>query len=388
MNNNTPEKATILVVDDTPANLKLLQEMLQSKGYRVLASPDGKKSLNAAAKSPPDLILLDINMPEMNGFEVCERLKANELLKDIPILFISALTETTDKVKAFSVGGVDYISKPFQFEEVNARVETHLGIRALQRQLSAQNENLERLVAERTKELAKANERLLELGKIKDDFLGMISHELRTPANGVLGIAELIIDLCPASEDRTLYSNLFRESSLRMQNLIEDATMIACIEKVPMNSSTAISFSALQDEVQASLKEIQISMVQGIAGPVFLQGDRTLLKRAMETMILLATAFSRNKHKVQMAAVAEALTIRVRLSVDNLSLSEEQAADFFEIVSSVRSLSTAETLGLAPVVAHKIISAFGGAMRLVKGEDKTGYLEAILIREQDHILQE
>ena len=116
--------------------------MLQSKGYRVLASPDGKTALNAAAKSLPDLILLDINMPEMNGFEVCERLKANELLKDIPILFISALTETTDKVKAFSVGGVDYISKPFQFEEVNARVETHLKIRALQRQLGAQNENL------------------------------------------------------------------------------------------------------------------------------------------------------------------------------------------------------------------------------------------------------
>jgi CheY-like chemotaxis protein len=119
MNNNTPEKATILVVDDTPANLKLLQEMLQSKGYRVLASPDGKTALNAATKSPPDLILLDINMPEMNGFEVCERLKANELLKAIPILFISALTETTDKMKAFSVGGVDYISKPFQFWRQN-----------------------------------------------------------------------------------------------------------------------------------------------------------------------------------------------------------------------------------------------------------------------------
>ena len=191
------------------------------------------------------------------------------------------------------------------------------------------------------------------------------------------------------SEDRTLYSDLFRESSLRVLNLIEDATMIACIEQAPVNSSAAISFSALQDEVRTSLKEIQISLVKhGIMGPVFLQGDRTLLKRAMETMILLATAFSRDKHKVQIAAVADALTIRVRLSLDNLSLSEEQAADFFEIGSSVRSLSTAETMGLAPVVAHKIISAFGGAMRLVKGEEKTGYLEATLIREQDHVQQE
>ena len=103
--NRKPERTTIMVVDDRPANLNLLQEMLQAKGYRVLAFPDGKMALRAAAKSQPALILLDINMPEMNGFEVCERLKADKVLKEIPVLFISALSETTDKVKAFSVGG-------------------------------------------------------------------------------------------------------------------------------------------------------------------------------------------------------------------------------------------------------------------------------------------
>jgi PleD family two-component response regulator len=176
MNNNTPEKATILVVDDTPANLKLLHEMLQSKGYRVLASPDGKTALNAAAKSMPDLILLDINMPEMNGFEVCERLKANELLKDIPILFISALTETTDKVKAFSVGGVDYVSKPFQFEEVNARVETHL-------ELSRQK-----------RELQESYDKLRELETQRDGLVHMIVHDMRSPLMVTLGNLEMVQD--------------------------------------------------------------------------------------------------------------------------------------------------------------------------------------------------
>jgi DNA-binding response OmpR family regulator len=134
------ESTNIMVVDDTQANLKLLQEMLQAKGYQVLTFLCGATALKAAAKNPPDLILLDINMPEMNGFEVCERLKADEVLKDIPVIFISALTETADKVKAFAVGGVDYITKPFQFEEVNARVETHLRLRRLQLELQALNE--------------------------------------------------------------------------------------------------------------------------------------------------------------------------------------------------------------------------------------------------------
>ena len=112
-----------MVVDDTPENLKLLETMLLDRGYRVQAFPRGELALNAASRNPPDLILLDITMPGMNGYEVCERLKADPRLQDIPVIFISGLAETTDKVKAFSTGGVDYVTKPIQFEEVEARVE-------------------------------------------------------------------------------------------------------------------------------------------------------------------------------------------------------------------------------------------------------------------------
>jgi putative two-component system response regulator len=119
----------ILIVDDTPANLTLLSGLLRERGHRVRPVPSGKLALKAVESDPPDLILLDINMPEMNGFEVCERLKIDRRFRDIPVLFISALTETLDKVKAFNSGGVDYITKPFQFEEVEARVSTHLELR-------------------------------------------------------------------------------------------------------------------------------------------------------------------------------------------------------------------------------------------------------------------
>ena len=157
----TKRQASILVVDDTPANLQVLAGMLKDRGYKVRPVPSGKLALLAAQRDPPDLILLDINMPEMNGYEVCERLKADEKLQGIPVIFISALTEQLDKVKAFALGGVDYITKPFQMEELHARVETHLKLHGLQRQLEETNRRLEN-VNRRIKRDLKAAARIQE----------------------------------------------------------------------------------------------------------------------------------------------------------------------------------------------------------------------------------
>jgi response regulator RpfG family c-di-GMP phosphodiesterase len=150
----------VMIVDDNPANLKLLQDMLEQQGYDVRSFPGGRLALEAAARNLPDLILLDINMPEMNGYEVCERLKSNEELSSVPVIFLSALDEIEDKVKGFRSGGVDYICKPFQFEEVRARVETHLKLHELRQALKLQNDHLEELVSERTKELEIAVEHI------------------------------------------------------------------------------------------------------------------------------------------------------------------------------------------------------------------------------------
>jgi len=140
-------KGSILIVDDTPANLRLLSQMLAGRGYQVRPVPDGQLALAATRAEPPDLILLDIRMPEMDGYEVCQHLKADAQTSDIPIIFISALDAAQDKVRAFTVGGVDYITKPFHVEEVLARVETHLALRELQRQLQDANKKLEQELA-------------------------------------------------------------------------------------------------------------------------------------------------------------------------------------------------------------------------------------------------
>jgi signal transduction histidine kinase len=144
-----PSKGNILIVDDTLANLQVLTQMLTERGYKIRPANSGNIALKSVQSTLPDLILLDIQMPEMDGYEVCEKLKADNKTSDIPVIFISALSDVFDKVKAFSVGGVDYVTKPFQAEEVLARVETHLKLHRLRQELvqSEKMASLGRLVA-------------------------------------------------------------------------------------------------------------------------------------------------------------------------------------------------------------------------------------------------
>lgn len=151
MNSNPAKipKGNILVVDDKPDNLRLLSSLLSQQGYKVRSVINGEMALTACNAAPPDILLLDINMPGMNGYKVCQELKANEKTKDIPVIFISALDDVLDKVEAFALGGADYIIKPFEVEEVLARIENQLTIRRLQKQLQAQNERLKQEICDR-----------------------------------------------------------------------------------------------------------------------------------------------------------------------------------------------------------------------------------------------
>jgi diguanylate cyclase (GGDEF)-like protein len=163
------DESNILIVDDTPENLTVLRLMLKEHGYRARPALSGEIALKAAQVDIPDLILLDIMMPGMNGFEVCKKLKANEVTCDIPVLFFSALNETEDKVKGFKAGGVDFITKPFHTEEVLARVETHLTLRHLHKNVQKKNIQLQNEIEERKrveKALEKANRELEQLASL------------------------------------------------------------------------------------------------------------------------------------------------------------------------------------------------------------------------------
>jgi putative two-component system response regulator len=181
---NDESVATIMVVDDTPANLRLLETMLRRQGHRVVAFPSSPLALAAARRNPPDLVLLDIMMPEMDGFEVCRRLKEDARLAGIPVLFISALDDQKNKVRAFSEGGVDFVTKPFHEEEVLARVDTHLSMCRMRRQLIAHNSFLEELVEEKLREISDSRLATLlavsKLAEYRDNETGRHIERTRT----------------------------------------------------------------------------------------------------------------------------------------------------------------------------------------------------------------
>lgn len=207
----------IMIVDDTPQNLRLLCDMLKSRGYSVRPAPSGKIALHAAAEDPPDLILLDINMPDMDGYEVCRRLKEDERLREIPVLFISALYEIEDKVRAFNAGGLDYVAKPFQFEEVDARVKTHLELRRLQVELKKHNLHLKALVTEQVKEISDSQMAtiyaLAKLAEKRDDDTGKHIDRVRAVSEA-LAIELRGNNEHPGVIDEKYIENLYRASPL------------------------------------------------------------------------------------------------------------------------------------------------------------------------------
>jgi signal transduction histidine kinase len=248
----------ILIVDDTPANLRLLSQMLVERGHKVRAVRDGAHALTAAQAIPPDLVLLDIRMPEMDGYEVCQRLKADARTAEIPILFISALGETEDKVKAFSLGGVDYITKPFQAAEVLARVETHLALRNLNRQLQAANAEL----ARRLEELQDRNEEL-------DAFAHTVAHDIKGPVTSIVSYADVLCKGGITAPDsvRVEFLQTLTRSARRIATIVDELLLLASVRKMELQLELLDMEQVVEEACQRIMHIISHSQAEIVLPP-------------------------------------------------------------------------------------------------------------------------
>jgi len=212
----------VLIVDDKPDNLLLLKRILLQHGYEVRTETSGARALEAARLQVPDLILLDILMPGMDGYEVCRRLKADDRMRDVPVLFLSALDEAEDKVKAFAAGGVDYITKPFQVDEVVARLQTHLALRGLQLQLQAANAKL----ARQLKELEARNEEL-------DAFAHTVAHDIKNPLTMIAGYADSLLSdhQLMSDADRNESLRNLRQNAIRIVNIVDELLLLTSVRR-------------------------------------------------------------------------------------------------------------------------------------------------------------
>lgn len=299
----------IFVIDDNPINLNLLAHLLRERGYQVRIATSGRRGIVAVRTSVPDLIMLDITMPEMNGYEVCEQLKSDELLRDIPVIFISALDDALDKVKAFEVGGVDYVTKPFQIEEVLARIENQLRISQLQKELRETNNQLERQRAQ----LIEANQKLKDVEQAKADFTAMLVHDLKSPLTVVKTMLDLLqfdevisrviaeqrlTDVMVASERNVdkildLIQEILEFSRIESQNLTLDIEPVS-VEGILKDCVVTTSVTALQNHITVET-DIQPNL------PLTL-GDRVKLERVFSNLLSNAVKFTPTNGKITIEA--------------------------------------------------------------------------------------
>ncbi len=319
MSDNTEhsETADILVVDDTPANLQLLAGLLKKRGHKVRPVPSGKLALQAARRQPPDLILLDINMPEMDGYAVCAELKADPRLAEIPVIFISANTEVLDKVKAFSAGGVDYVTKPFQFEEVEARVCTHL---ELCRQKRLLKENLESLS---------------KLAILRDNLTHMIVHDMRSPLMAVACCLDLLRPLLEGKDEDTVrFWKLGQVSAKELTDMCNALLDVSRLEagQMPVTCEPC-DLLAMAGEAAADiapLADFRKILIQVQGAPVSVTADKGLLHRVLVNLINNAVKYAPGGSEVVVSVTGSGEAVRVEVTDTGRGIAPEDHQKIFE----------------------------------------------------------
>ncbi len=355
--------SNILIVDDVPNNLKILGGILKEEGYKIRPVLNGELAIQVAEKEKPDIILLDIMMPGIDGFEVCRRLKASPQLNDIPVIFISALNDSKNLVRAFDVGGVDYITKPFQAAEVIARVSTHLKI-------------------------CRQNNELRELNATKDKFFSIIAHDLRGPIGNILSISEMIAEKGNVDEE-TLYvflglqKELTKETSQLLENLLVWArsnTNRIEFNPVELNVDQLINDLLYSAKTQAAKKEINLTY-NTPPDKLLMYADENMIQLIIRNFISNAIKYTHRGGEITISAYyGENNSMIISVKDSGIGISPDLLKNLFRIdVSTKRSGTEGEpTNGLGLLLCKEFVEKHNGCI-WVESEENKGATFSFLI---------
>jgi signal transduction histidine kinase len=364
------EKGSILVVDDTPINLKVLSNLLSDNGYHVRAARNGEMALMSVRSALPDLILLDVKMPGMDGYEVCNRLKAEDRTRDIPVMFISALNDTDNILRAFQTGGIDYITKPFIFEEVLARVEGQLT-------LVRQRQHIE-MLREKDRQYFEA------LSRMKDRFVHSATHDLKSPLGIIVGYTSMIEDHCQDDPLLLDYVDAIKQAHKRMKRLITDMLDLAQME-------TGIDFTPSPVQLKLYLKnclapfepladQLGIKLVfSPPADDLIVPIDSFLMGRVFDNLLTNAIKYTPEGGRVELAVEVAADQVFIQVTDTGRGIAEEaipRLFDAFYRVNTDQDDKEIEGSGLGLSIVKTIIEQHQGQITVdsAPGEGTTFHI--------------
>ncbi len=351
------ESGVILIIDDNTTNIQVIVDHLQEHGFNTLVARNGEMGLKRAAFSHPDLIVLDVMMPGIDGFETCRRLKADEQTREIPVIFITVLTSVNDKVKGFAVGGVDYVTKPIQENELLARVTTHLQLQAQKTQL------------QQAKELAELAQRHAEqANQAKSQFVANMSHELRTPLNAILGFTRLTARSPYLAPDLRDNLKIVMNSSEHLLTLINQVLDFSKIEagRITLNEKDVDLYSLLHNVeamfvLKARDKGLHLLFEQDESVPHYIRTDEVKLRQVLINLLNNAVKFT-DEGKVEL-----------RIRNEELGMKNEKSELILNSQFVILHFSIADTgPGIAPEEMEKVFEAFGQTETGRQSQEGTG----------------
>ncbi len=352
------EKGFVLIVDDIAKNLQLLGNTLREAGYKVAAVSKSEQVLDSALKYRPDLILLDVMMPGKSGFEVCEELKAHSELVHIPVIFLTAKVEQESVVHGLNLGGADYVTKPFNTQELLARVDTHISLKLSKDQLKEQNQKLN------------------ELSLMKDRVYSVIGHDLRGPVNGISGVINMLLsDLDNMDQEKLKkFLTLVNQSSSNLWNLLTDLLSWARVQSKEMkvNRSDFYLLSAIEEDIKmmtftAEKKGVDINIYPEV--DVEVHADKTFIRTIIRNFLSNALKFSDKKGSCIDVNIEVSESLKISVTDRGIGMSEETKERLFKMAHPKNhSKMNANGAGFGLLLCNELAKLHGGVINVVSEE--------------------